>query len=136
MFITNDQSADNNFWDTIPPYLGNLVSYLDNPSVLSTIQAKDTSGNLLNATVQITQSNNLVHNAATNSASFAYDETSGWPFSFNAQYIPNYTFCSWSDGVNTYSNPMQYHLLRVRPTLQPILVLPAPKRNTAKNEKI
>ena len=99
MYITDGDSS----WTKSPSYLNNLASYLDNQSVLSTINSKDTSNNPLGATVVITQSGNQVHSATT---PFTYNETSGWQFVLNAQSLTGYTFCNWSDGVNTYSNPI------------------------------
>lgn len=104
MYFTDDTASDGNPWNSISSYLGTLASYLDNPSVLSTIQAKDTSNNLLNATITIHQSGNLVRKGITNNTYFTYNETSGWQFVLNATSLSGYTFCNWDDNS---TNPVR-----------------------------
>src|SRR5260370_39122134 len=81
-------------YQCISNYLAADMGYLDKPSVLSTIQAKDkTSGSALGATILITQSGNLARNATT---PFTYNETSTWQFVLNAQPLSGRTLCNWS----------------------------------------
>jgi len=106
MYYTDGDSS----WSTIPSYLGNLASYLDNPSVLSTIKSQDKSHTLISIPTLIFQSNNLVRNGTT---TFAYNETSGWQFNYTApQTYNSYHFCNWTYGSTNTTN----HSILVAPT--------------------
>ena len=106
MYITDGDNS----WSTIPSYLNTLASYLNNPSILSTIQAKDKPGNTLSIPILVFQNNNLVRNGT---APFAYNETSAWQFNFTApQTYSSYHFCNWAYASTNTTN----HSILVAPT--------------------
>jgi hypothetical protein len=103
-----DCYPNTNPWNTTASYLGPMTSYLNNPSVLSTIQARDkSSGNLIHIlNMTISQSKNLVRNGTT---PFTYNETLGWQFNFTAPKTNStYHFCYWTfPGTNTTNKSIQ-----------------------------
>ncbi|MGI0088687.1 MAG: spherulation-specific family 4 protein [Nitrosotalea sp.] len=92
-----------NPWNTTSTYLGTLTSYINKSSLLSTIQAQNTSGNLVSIPIQIYQSNNLVSNQTT---PFTYNSTSGFQFNFTSPAL-----CKWTGSASSST-----HSLVVAPT--------------------
>lgn len=98
-YFTDDGTPTHtNPWDKIATYLTNMVSYLSNKSVLSTIQAQNTAGNAVAIKIQIYQSGNLVRNATT---PFIYNSTSGWQFKFYGS-----TVCNWIGSSSNHSSTL------------------------------
>lgn len=94
-----------NPWNTTASYLVPMASYLNNISVLPTIQSLNKAGNSIHiSNMTIYQSNNLVRNGTT---PFTYNETSIWQFNYTAprtNFTGSYHFCYWTyPGVNTTS---------------------------------
>ncbi len=98
-----DDDNNSNPWNDTSNYLNTLASDLTKVSVLSTIQAHDTSGNTVSIPIQIYQSGILVRNATT---PFTYNETSGFQFNFTSSQV-----CKWFGSASSST-----HSLVVTPT--------------------
>lgn len=97
-----NNGGDANPWDRISSYLSTLVSRLDKPSALVTINAQDSLGNpLLALQVNMSQNGNIIPGGYT---PFAYNGTTGVSYFFKPLNNTGCDFTKWQDTGSTTAN--------------------------------
>ena len=112
MYITNGiyyLNGSGDPYNSLPPYLSTLTSYLNNSSVSLNIQSELTNG------TAITTTNNVIYSGANNSEDEAmnlttpynYNATQGWTYLVSAKSQSGYAFDYWNlAGTNSTTNPI------------------------------